>query len=81
MHHPGDLVCAMHCLLDEAVAAEPYEVVPVSDLPFGVAHAGRALARRRHRLDGICVIGGVVGDYPADGASCTCFTVASIKSL
>ena len=30
----------MYGLLDEAIAAEPNEVVPVADLPFGVAHTG-----------------------------------------
>src|ERR1700683_2499343 len=33
-HHPSDLVGAVYGLLDDAVAAEPDEVVPVADLPF-----------------------------------------------
>src|SRR4029453_13200178 len=57
LHDPHDLVGVVHGLLDQAVAAEPREVVPVANLPLDVAHARGARAFRRYRLDRICVVG------------------------
>src|SRR6185369_10988036 len=41
-HRPEDLVDAMAGLFDQAVAAEPYKVIPVADLPLDIAHPRRA---------------------------------------
>ena len=60
-HGPGDLVRTVDRLFNQAVAAQPDEVVPVSDLPFDVTHPQRTLECWRHRLDRIGVEGGVVG--------------------
>ena len=70
VHRPGDLVDAMNGLLDQAVAAEPHEVVPVaqSATRYRSCPAGR-LAGRRHRLHRARVVGGVVGHHVADRAA------------
>ena len=49
----------MDGLLDQAVAAQPDEIIPVAHLPLDVGHAGRALAGGGHRLDGQGVVGPV----------------------
>ena len=41
---PAGHVKVVHVLLDDVVAAEPEEVIPVADLVLGVAPAGLALA-------------------------------------
>ncbi len=67
-HGPGDFVHAMNGLFDDAIAAEPNEVVPVANLPLGVAHAGGTGAVWRHGFDRAGVVRGVVSDGAADGA-------------
>src|SRR5262249_53713646 len=69
VHEPGNFVDAVNRLFDEAVAAEPDEVVPVADLPLDVAHSGRTRAGRRHRLYRVGVICRIIGDGFTDRAA------------
>jgi hypothetical protein len=64
-HGPDDFIDAVDGLLDEAVAAEPGEVVPVPHLPLDIAHTCRAATGWGHGLHGAGVVGGEdAGDFP-----------------
>src|SRR5688572_11303299 len=51
LERPAHPIHCMHRLLHEPIAAQPDEIVPVTHLPFEVAHSRRARAGRGHRLD------------------------------
>src|SRR4051812_12530367 len=58
----------MDGLFNQAVSAEPDEVIPVLNLPFRVAHLRGTRTCRRHWLNRICVIRCIVRDYFANSA-------------
>src|SRR5205814_9745948 len=68
LHRPNHFVDAVNRLLDESIAAEPHEVVPIADLPLDIAHPGRPLICGRHRLDGSGEISVIKRAHFADGA-------------
>src|SRR5688572_30012109 len=65
---PADFVDAVNGLLDQAIAGQPSEVIPIADLPFDIAHAGGTRGCGRHRLDRTGVIRGVVTQEVPDSA-------------
>jgi len=68
LESPGDAVDVVATLLDDAVTAQPGEVVPVGDLPLGVTHPVGAARRIGHGLDGAGVVDRVNADDVTDGA-------------
>src|SRR5437588_9886188 len=76
LHRPNHFVDAVNRLLDESIAAEPHEVVPIADLPLDIAHPGRPTGGGRHRLHRPGKVSVIKGANFADGAM-----VKSLKEL
>ena len=67
-HRPHHFVDAVNRLLDESIAAEPHEVVPIADLPLDIVHTGRPVGGGRHRFHRSCEVSVIKGAHFADGA-------------
>lgn len=66
VHGPGEPVSGMDGLFDEAIAAEPVEVVPIADHPLEVGDAGGAGGGGGHGFDGAGEVGAVEGTDLSD---------------
>jgi hypothetical protein len=64
VHHPVDHIDVMHMLLDDVVAAQPQEVVPVVNLIGGIRLTGTAIAEP----DASAIPGATGGNDVPDGS-------------